>query len=63
MSDSNKVYASFNSLTITGRVYHQEVIKGQYGEFLAVTLMTELTDDGASVCVQFNNTNGLPYPC
>ena len=46
MSDSNKVYASFNTLTITGRVYHAEVVKGQYGEFLAVTLMTELTDDG-----------------
>ena len=59
MSDSNKVRASFNTLTITGRVYHAEVVNGQYGEFLAVSLMTELTDDGASVCVQFNNTNGL----
>ena len=58
MSDS-KTYASFNTLTITGRVYHAEIVDGQYGEFLAVTLMTELTDDGESVCVQFNNTNGL----
>ena len=58
MSDS-KIYASFNTLTITGRVYHAEIVKGQYGEFLAVTLMTELTDDGESVCVQFKNTNGL----
>ncbi len=59
MSDSNKVYASFNTLTITGRVYHAEIVNGQYGEFLAVTLMTELHDEGASVCVTFNNTNGL----
>ena len=58
MSDS-KTYASFNSFTVTGRVYHAEVVKGQYGEFLAVTLMTELVNDGASVTVQFNNTNGL----
>ena len=56
---SDKIYASFNTLTITGRVYHAEVVNGQYGEFLAVTLMTELQDDGESVCVQFNNTNGL----
>ena len=58
MSDS-KSYAQFNTLTITGRVYHTEIVNGQYGEFLAVTLMTELQDDGNSVCVQFNNTNGL----
>ena len=40
------------------------VNKSSIGEFLAVSLMTELTDDGASVCpfqqdLRFNNTNGL----
>ena len=52
-------YASFNTLTITGRVSHAELVNGQYGEFLAVTLLTELKDETPAVAVQFNNTNGL----
>ena len=52
-------YASFNVLTITGRVSHAEVVEGKYGEFLAVTVLTELVNDGKTVAVQFNNTNGL----
>ena len=58
MSDS-KSYAQFNSLTITGRVSHAELVEGKYGEFLAVTLLTELKDDASAIAVQFNNTNGL----
>ena len=56
---SDKTYAMFNSLTITGRVSHAELVQGQYGEFLAVTLLTELKNDAAPVAVQFNTTNGL----
>ena len=52
-------YASFNTLTITGRVSHAELVDGKYGEFLAVTLLTELKDETPAVAVQFNNTNGL----
>ena len=52
-------YASFNTLTITGRVSHAELVEGKYGEFLAVTLLTELKDETPAVAVQFNNTNGL----
>ena len=52
-------YAQFNVLTITGRVSHAEVVEGKYGEFLAVTVLTELVNDGKTVAVQFNNTNGL----
>ena len=58
MSDS-KSYAQFNSLTITGRISHAELVDGKYGEFLAVTLLTELKDDSPAVSVQFNTTNGL----
>ena len=57
MAKSN--YASFNTLTITGRVAHAELVDGKYGEFLAVTLLTELKDDSPAVAVRFNNTNGL----
>ena len=56
---SEKTYSQFNSLTITGRVSHAEVVEGKYGEFLAVTLLTELKDETPAVAVQFNNTNGL----
>ena len=52
-------YASFNTITITGRVSHAELVNGQYGEFLAVTLLSELKDETPAVAVQFNNTNGL----
>ena len=56
---SKSSYAQFNSLTITGRVAHAELVDGQYGEFLKVSLMTELKDDTPSISVQFNTTNGL----
>jgi len=56
---TDKTYAQFNSITITGRVSHAEVVQGQYGEFLAVTLLSELVNDGKAVAVQFNTTNGL----
>ena len=55
----SKTYAQFNSITITGRVSHAEMVKGQYGEFLAVTLLSELVNDGTAIAVQFNTTNGL----
>ena len=58
MSDY-KTYAQFNTMTITGRVAAAEVKEGQYGEYLAVTLYTELVDDGPTVAVQFSNRNGL----
>ena len=58
-SMSDKTYAQFNTLTITGRISHAELVKGKYGEFLAVTLLTELKDDASAIAVQFNTTNGL----
>ena len=52
-------YASFNTLTITGRLSHAEVVDGQYGKYLAVTLLSELVDEGEAIAVNFTNTNGL----
>ena len=49
----------FNTLTITGRLSHAELVTGQYGEFLAVTLLSELKDDASATSITFNNTNGL----
>lgn len=59
MTQSTKSYAQFNVLTITGRVSHAELVDGKYGEFVAVTLLTELMNDTEAVAVQFNSTNGL----
>ena len=53
-----KAYASFNTLTITGRVSHAELVKANGSEFLAVTLLTELKDDQPAVAVTFNTSNG-----
>lgn len=53
-----KAYASFNTLTITGRVSHCELVKANGSEFLAVTLLTELQDDANAVAVTFNSSNG-----
>lgn len=52
-------YASFNSLTITGRLSFAEVVTNNGNEWLAVTLLTELKDNGKTVKVTFNTTNGL----
>lgn len=59
MSDYNKTYAQFNTLTITGRVSHTELVESKKGEFLAVTLLSDLKDDGEAVAVTFNTSNGL----
>ena len=56
---SDKTYAQFNSLTITGRVSHAELASNKGSEFLAVTLLTNLVDDAEAIQVTFNTTNGL----
>lgn len=49
-----KTYAQFNSLSITGRVSHIELVNHNDSEFLAISLLTELKDDGEAVSVTFN---------
>lgn len=56
---SDKTYAQFNSLTITGRVSHAEIATNNGSEFLAVTLLTNLVDEAEAIQVTFNTTNGL----
>ena len=58
---SDKTYAQFNSLTLTGRLSHAEVVKKDGQEWLAVTLLSNLVDDGDAISVTFNTTNGLMY--
>ena len=56
---SDKIYAQFNTLTITGRLSHAEMVENNGNSWGAVTLLTELQDDGTTVAVTFNTTNGL----
>ena len=59
MSNDQKNYAQFNSLTITGRLSFAELVTHNGSEFLAVTLLTNLVNDAEAVQVTFNTTNGL----
>ena len=54
-----KTYAQFNTVSITGRVYNAEVVNYNGNEFLSVTLITTLQDDGQEMTVKFTNSNGL----
>ena len=54
-----KTYAQFNTVSITGRVYNAEVVNYNGSEFLSVTLITTLQDDGQEITVKFTNSNGL----
>jgi hypothetical protein len=56
---SDRTYAAFNTLTITGRLSFAEVATNNGSEFLSVTLLTELKNDGETIAVTFNNSNGL----
>ena len=53
-----KNYADFNTVTFQGRVYSAKICMGNAGEFLAVTVIANLTED-KSVTIEFKNSNGL----
>ena len=57
--DTIKTYANFNTSTFQGRVFDATVTEGKYGEFVAITIITNLSDDSEGVTVTFNNSNGL----
>lgn len=52
-------YASFNTLTIQGRISYSEVKSGRNGEFLTVTVISTLVRDGAETDIQFTDSQGL----
>ena len=55
---AQRTYASFNTLTIAGRVSHAELVTNNGNEFLSVTLLTELKDEAPAIAVTFNTSNG-----
>ena len=54
-----KSYANFNSITVQGRVFAAEIAENNGGEFLALTLITNLVNGDAGMTVTLNNSNGL----
>ena len=56
---TTKSYANFNSATFQGRIFDATIAEGKYGEFVAITVITNLDDDTDGVTVTFNNSNGL----
>ena len=52
-------YSQFNVLTITGRVSAVKLLNGQYGESLAVTMISTMETDGDEMNITFTNKNGL----
>ena len=58
-SNDKKTFADFNALTITGRVSFAEVRDGQYGEFLSLTVLSDLVSDGEAISINIKSSNGL----
>ena len=52
-------YASFNTASFQGRVFDATVTEGKYGEFVAITVITNLADNDDGITITFNNSNGL----
>ena len=52
-------YRNFNTSTFQGRIFDATVTEGKYGEFVAITVITNLADDDGGITITFNNSNGL----
>ena len=51
--------SSFNSASFQGRIFDATVTEGKFGEFVAITVITNLADDDGGCTITFNNSNGL----
>jgi len=63
MNLTDATYSNFNTASFQGTVLNIKVLDGPYGEFVAVTVISNLADDksGADtgINVVFNNSNGM----
>jgi len=51
-------YAQFNTVSVTGRIFHSEIVN-KNGGFLSVSVISTLSEDGQEVEFTFTNSNGL----
>ena len=59
MNTQTKTHRSFNTASFQGRIFDATVAEGKYGEFVAITVITNLADDDGGCTITFNNSNGL----
>ena len=60
MNNTQTRYAQFNALTVTGRIFNAEIVTQKDGsQFLAVSVISTATNDGADLVYNFTNNNGL----
>ena len=52
-----KSYANFNTLTVTGRISHTEVVTKDGNSWLAISLLTNFEDDAEAIQVTFNTVS------
>lgn len=52
-------FRDFNSVVVEGRISHVKVVPGQYGEYAAVTCITNLKDGAEGITVQFTSAAGI----
>ena len=51
-------YAQFNTVSVTGRIFHSEIVE-KNGGFLSVSVISTLSEGGQEVEFTFTNSNGL----
>ena len=55
-TQTTKTFANFNTVSFQGRVFNVKVVDGQYGEFAAITVITNLqASEDKAVTLVFNN--------
>lgn len=59
MNNTSPRYAQFNTLTVTGRIFHAEIVSKDGSEFLSVSVISTASKDGVDIEYKFNNSNGL----
>ena len=52
-------FRDFNSVALEARITHVKIVPGQYGEYAAVTAVTNLKDGVEGVAVQFTSNAGI----
>jgi hypothetical protein len=58
MSDY-KNYAQFNAFTVSGVISNISEVSGKNGDYIAVTLITNLMNEDEGCTVEFTDSNGL----
>ena len=59
MTTAYKNYASFNQFAVDGTISNISEVSGKNGDYIAVTLITNLMNEDEGCTVEFTNSDGL----